>query len=213
MHITIGCHAGVDAQTRHSPFGFPLMCQLVTRCMLRSSYIDTRQLYSMVSSRAIANLQNSTSKLVYMTQHYNKVPCPGYCEQEEWIDLATVKGYRRIVMCQELRDELILNLTGDAANASEDAEDEDKMQDWQRVVIAMCEGRLLPTPWLNKVMLHSSSALSPAYCISGAASHSTTSQSIVLTQQPEPGSMAMVSGIDKCIQATLTGFLWECVLG
>ncbi|DBA69067.1 TPA: hypothetical protein ACH3X2_013228 [Trebouxia sp. C0005] len=74
----------------------------------------------------------------------------GYCEQEEWIDLATVKGYRRIVMCQELRDELILNLTGDAANASEDAEDEDKMQDWQRVVIAMCEGRLLPTPWLNK---------------------------------------------------------------
>ncbi|KAL0039566.1 hypothetical protein WJX77_002084 [Trebouxia sp. C0004] len=74
----------------------------------------------------------------------------GYCEEEEWIDLATVKGYRRIVMCQEVRDGLILNLTNAAANAGEKEDEEDKMQDWQRVVIAMCEGRLLPTPWLNK---------------------------------------------------------------
>lgn len=117
-----------------------------------------------------------------MTQHYNKVLCLGYCEEEEWIDLATVKGYRRIVMCQEVRDELILNLTDDAANASEEEEeDEVKMQDWQRVVIGMCEGRLLPTPWLNKVMLPTSSALPPPYCTSAAASYSTMSQSIVLT--------------------------------
>ena len=98
-----------------------------------------------------------------MTQHRCKVLCPGYCEEEEWIDLATVKGYRRIVMCQEVRDELILNLTGDAVTAGEEEEDEVKMQEWQRVVIAMCEGRLLPTPWLNKVMLHSASALPPTY--------------------------------------------------
>lgn len=108
-----------------------------------------------------------------MTQHCCKVLCSGYCEEEEWIDLATVKGYRRIVMCQEVRDELILNLTDDAANAREEEEEEDKMQEWQRVVIGMCEGRLLPTPWLNKVMLHSSSALPPPYCSSGAASYST----------------------------------------
>ena len=107
--------------------------------------------------------------------------CSGYCEEEEWIDFATVKGYRRIVMCQEVRDELILNLTDDAANAGEEEEEEDKMQDCQRVVIGMCEGRLLPTPWLNKVMLHNSSAVPPTYCASGAASYSTMSQSIRLT--------------------------------
>jgi len=140
---------------------FPPMCQRVTCCMLRASYSDTRQLYNMISSRAVADPQNSTSILVYMTQHRYRVLCPGYCEEEEWIDLATVKGYCRIVMCQEVRDELILNLTNDAVNAGEEEEEENKMQDWQRVVIAMCEGRLLPTPWLNKVMLRSSSALPP----------------------------------------------------
>ncbi len=35
-HITIGCHAGINAQTRRSVFA--LICQLVTRCMLRASY-------------------------------------------------------------------------------------------------------------------------------------------------------------------------------
>jgi len=116
-----------------------------------------------------------------MTQDRCEVLCSGYCEEEEWIDFATVKGYRRIVMCQEVRDELILNLTDDTANAGEEEEEEDKMQDCQRVVIGMCEGRLLPTPWLNKVMLHNSPALPPTYCASGAASYSTMSQSIRLT--------------------------------
>lgn len=77
--------------------------------------------------------------------------CAGYCEEEEWIDLATVKGYRRIVMCQDIRDELMLHLATDSADADE--ADEGELQDWQKVVIAMCEGRLLPTPWLNKVSL------------------------------------------------------------
>ena len=76
--------------------------------------------------------------------------CAGYCEEEEWIDLATVKGYRRIVMCQEVRDELMLHLAPDGADADE--ADEGELQDWQKVIIAMCEGRLLPTPWLNKVI-------------------------------------------------------------
>lgn len=160
----------------------------------------------------MTDLQYSTSSLSCLTRDCYKVLCSGYCEEEEWIDLATVKGYRRTVMCQEVRDELILNLTEDPA--SEEEEDEDKMQDWQRVVIAICEGRLLPTPWLNKVMLHPSSTPPPPYCTSGAASYGTMSLGIVLNDsQPEQSSLAVVSGMHKCIQATLTASLWDCVLG
>ena len=216
VHITIGCHAGDKAMTRCSGF-VPLKCRLVTCCMLRTSYRNTQQLYSMVCSRAMADLQNSTSRLVYITQHHCKVLCSGYCEEEEWIDLATVKGYRRVVMCQEVRDELLLNLTVDAVNAGEEEEEEeDQMQDWQRVVIAMCEGRLLPTPWLNKVMLHSSSALPPAYCTSRAASYSPMS---ILMTGPHLNKIhwlwgaSAVSNMNKCIQATLTASRWECLLG
>ena len=138
----------------------PLVCQLETCCMLRQATVTLDSgIGWMVHPTTMTDLQYSTSSLICLTQDCYKVLCSGYCEEQEWIDLATVKGYRRTVMCQEVRDELILNLTEDPA--SEEEEDEDKMQDWQRVVIAMCEGRLLPTPWLNKVMLHSSSTPPP----------------------------------------------------
>ncbi|KAL3143189.1 hypothetical protein ABBQ38_002046 [Trebouxia sp. C0009 RCD-2024] len=67
----------------------------------------------------------------------------GYCDEQDWIELSTVKGYRRIVMCQEVRDELDINLALPEGGQQEEEE-------WQRVLIAMCDGRLLPTPWLNK---------------------------------------------------------------
>ena len=46
-------------------------------------------------------------------------------------------GYRRVVMCQEARDELeaALALGADAAP----------------LLLSVCDRRLLPTPWLNKV--------------------------------------------------------------
>ena len=71
----------------------------------------------------------------------------GYCEEQEWIDLATVKGCRRIVMCQEVRDELDANFDNDI----HDRDQEDTLAEWQKVLIAMCDGRMMPTPWLNKV--------------------------------------------------------------
>lgn len=78
----------------------------------------------------------------------------GYCEEQEWIDLSTVKGYCRTVMCQEVRDELEANLTqpdsGPKGNQQDEQEEEEESQ---HVLIAMCDGRLLPTPWLNKVAI------------------------------------------------------------
>lgn len=85
--------------------------------------------------------------------------CAGYCEEEDWIDLATVKGYRRIVMCQEVRDELDANLTKHDSGQEEEQDDAQE-EEWQRILIAMCDGRLLPTPWLNKV-----AAFSDASCL------------------------------------------------
>ena len=58
-------------------------------------------------------------------------------DEDTWIDLGTVKGYRRIVLVQELRDEVDLNtgLTGS----------------WAKLLPEIVEARLFPTPWLNKV--------------------------------------------------------------
>lgn len=53
-----------------------------------------------------------------------------------------VKGYRRIVFCQSVRDDVDGALGGNA---------------WADLMPRMCEGRLVPTPWLNKV--HSPHAL------------------------------------------------------
>ena len=78
----------------------------------------------------------------------------GYCEEQEWIDLSTVKGYCRTVMCQEVRDELDANLTQPNCGLKGDQLDEqEEEEEWQHVLIAMCDGRLLPTPWLNKVVI------------------------------------------------------------
>lgn len=73
----------------------------------------------------------------------------GYCEEQEWIDLSTVKGYCRTVMCQEVRDELEANLPQLDCGPKDEQGEED--EEWQRILIGMCDGRLLPTPWLNKV--------------------------------------------------------------
>lgn len=51
--------------------------------------------------------------------------------------MATVAGYRQVVMCQEVRDEI-------EAVIGPDASVEDMLQ-------GMCDCRLLPTPWLNQV--------------------------------------------------------------
>ena len=61
--------------------------------------------------------------------------CAGHEEEEQWIDLATVEGYRRIVACQEAKDAVEAVLGCGA---------------WRGLFRAMCTGRLLPTPWLNE---------------------------------------------------------------
>ena len=61
----------------------------------------------------------------------------GDVEEEEWIDLATVKGYCRIVLVQEVRDEVDLNVGREGA--------------WAEVLPGFVDARLFPTPWLNKV--------------------------------------------------------------
>ena len=47
-----------------------------------------------------------------------------------------VKGYRRILFCQTVRDDVDGALGGGA---------------WASLLPRMCQGRLVPTPWLNKV--------------------------------------------------------------
>ena len=56
--------------------------------------------------------------------------------QHDSVDLGTVRGYKRIVLCQEIQDdaEALLGRTR-----------------WQEAILDMCEGRLQPTDWLNKV--------------------------------------------------------------
>lgn len=51
------------------------------------------------------------------------------------LDLGTVLGYKRALMCQGVRDEVEESL-GQGA--------------WAEFLPAMCRGRLRPTPWLNK---------------------------------------------------------------
>lgn len=60
----------------------------------------------------------------------------GHGEEAEWIDLGTVRGYKRIVFCQSVRDDVDANLG---------------QGEWARLLPAVCEGRLVPTEWLNKV--------------------------------------------------------------
>ena len=59
-------------------------------------------------------------------------------DESRWIDTSTVAGYRRVVMCQEARDEVEAALPPGADPAP--------------LLLSMCTRRLLPTPWLNKVL-------------------------------------------------------------
>lgn len=56
--------------------------------------------------------------------------------EEESIDLGTVKGYNSIACFQMIRDEVEFNLGRLKV---------------EELLMAMCNGRLLPTNWLNKV--------------------------------------------------------------
>lgn len=58
----------------------------------------------------------------------------GKGEEHAAIDLSTVKGYKRIVLCQSIRDDIDENLGRGA---------------WGDLLPAMCRGRLKPTTWLN----------------------------------------------------------------
>ena len=58
-------------------------------------------------------------------------------EEEELIDVATTKGYEQIVAVWEARDDVDAVLGRRA---------------WKTFFLAMSEGRLRPTPWLNKVL-------------------------------------------------------------
>lgn len=89
--------------------------------------------------------------MVDKSTHAQKVERTGYEEEEKWIDLATVQGYRRIVMCQGIRDEVQLQLEGMASDSGPDTDQGG--QQWKEVLLAMCSRRLLPTEWLNKVQL------------------------------------------------------------
>ena len=55
-------------------------------------------------------------------------------DDANWIDLSTVKGHRRIVMAQMVRDEVDLSLGRGT---------------WQAFLRTVIDGRLDPTPWLN----------------------------------------------------------------
>ncbi len=51
------------------------------------------------------------------------------------LDLGTVLGYRRALMCQDIRDEV---------------EEALGVGSWASLLPAMCRNRLMPTPWLNR---------------------------------------------------------------
>ncbi|KAK9844525.1 hypothetical protein WJX74_003603 [Apatococcus lobatus] len=60
----------------------------------------------------------------------------GNGDEDALIDLGTVRGYRRSVLVQELRDEVDLNLCQTGS--------------WANLMTAIVDARLFPTPWLNK---------------------------------------------------------------
>jgi hypothetical protein len=64
--------------------------------------------------------------------------CAAADEEEAWIDLDTVQGYRRTVMCEAVREEVASNL-GEAPGTC------------SQLLTGMIQRRLMPTPWLNQV--------------------------------------------------------------
>lgn len=75
--------------------------------------------------------------------------CTGFWQEDEWIDLATVQGYRRQVMCQEVLDEVQLQLDSMASHTEHNNDQSEEQL--REFLLAMCNRRLLPTDWLNKV--------------------------------------------------------------
>jgi hypothetical protein len=63
----------------------------------------------------------------------------GCNDEDNWIDVGTVRGYKRVVMCQEVRDEIRAVLGED--------------EPIKAFLEALYDERLLPTPWLNRVCL------------------------------------------------------------
>lgn len=66
------------------------------------------------------------------------VPFSAGCNDEQkWLDVGTVRGYKRVVMCEEVREEVRVVL-GEATDIKE-------------FLLALCDDRLVATPWLNMV--------------------------------------------------------------
>jgi hypothetical protein len=66
------------------------------------------------------------------------VMCAANDDEEAWIDLGAVQGYKRTVMCEAVRDEVASNL-GEALGTC------------SQLLSSMIQRRLMPTPWLNEV--------------------------------------------------------------
>jgi hypothetical protein len=60
----------------------------------------------------------------------------GRGEEGDWINLSTVKGYKRVVWCQSVRDDCESHLGPGC---------------WAPFLERMCRDRLVATTWLNKV--------------------------------------------------------------
>lgn len=56
--------------------------------------------------------------------------------EHEKIDLTTVQGYKRMLICESIRDDAEAVLGSDA---------------WMQLLKCVVDQRLLPTSWLNKV--------------------------------------------------------------
>ena len=65
------------------------------------------------------------------------LPIPGCDDEERWLDVSTVRGYKRVVMCEEVREE-VRAVLGEATDIKE-------------FLLALCDDRLVATPWLNRV--------------------------------------------------------------
>lgn len=81
--------------------------------------------------------------------------CAARSEEADWIDLNTVQGYRRMVFCECILDEVKLNLR---------ISDNDSDAVARRVLEAICRNRLAPTTWLNKVRRHCFTRSEPELC-------------------------------------------------
>lgn len=73
-------------------------------------------------------------------------------EEEQHINVSTTKGYEQIVSVWDARDDVEAVLGRRA---------------WKKLFPAMSEGRLTPTPWLNKVAQTLAASLNRVYKLGG----------------------------------------------